>query len=131
MRKNSELTIFISCCLAMIITLLFYLLVFDNIFAIPMRWLSLLFLLMIEVAGTVKALKIDRNIFGVTNIIVSLIHILVVFGLSLLFVNLLPLLIKQYVLLNMLLFAVVAAIDIVLLYFGARAKESNEKRGSF
>lgn len=131
MRKNSELTILISGCLAMIITVVFYLLAFDHIFALPMRWLSLCFLLITEVAGTIKTLKIDKNIFGVTSIIVSAVHILAVLVLALVFVNFMPLLMKQYVLLNVLGFAVVAVVDFLLLNLGAKAEKENQKYADY
>ncbi len=127
MKKNSSMTVLLCGLIAMIVTILFYMLAFDNIFTLPMRWLSLLFLLIVEVIGIVKALKFNRSVLGVTTIVISLIHLSAVFVISIIFVNLLPFLIKQYVLLNLLLIAVIAIVDILILYFNNRAKESNQK----
>ena len=122
MKKNSMMTVLLCGLVAIFTTVIFYLLAFDHIFTIPMRWLSLLWLLIIEVIGTTKAMRVNRSILGVAQITASLLHLLGVLILSVVFVNLLPLLIKQYVLLNMLMLALVAVIDIVLLYFDSRTK---------
>ena len=47
------------------VTVIFYLLIFDNIFTVPMRWVSLLFLILAEAIGTIKAFTVKRSIFGV------------------------------------------------------------------
>lgn len=127
MKKNSSMTILL-CGLAMIIiTFMFYLLIFNNIFTLPMRWLSLLFLLIIEAIGTVKFLKVNRSILSITTVIVSAIHLLTVLILSVVFVNVLPLMVKQYVLLNLIILVIIGIIDILLLHFDEIANKSNQK----
>ena len=111
--------------ISMIVTVLFYILAFDNIFTIPMRWLSLLFLLIIEVLSMVKALKSPKTIMGTITILVSVIHLGIVFVLFLVFVNIFSLFIKKYVLINLLLITIVATIDVLLIFFSSRAKENN------
>ncbi len=108
------------------VTIIFYLLTFDHIFTLPMRWLSLLFLLVVEVMGTVKVLKFGESILGAAHITLSAIHLAVVLILSILFVNIGPVFIKQYILINLLMIAIVAIIDVWLLYFDTRAKKSNQ-----
>lgn len=109
----------------MFATVVFYLLAFDNIFTIPMRWLSMTTLIIVELLGTAKALIVGRNIFGVTQIITSAFHLLATLVLSIIFVNLFPLSIKEYILLSILMFIFVAVIDVLLLYFNAKSKESS------
>lgn len=127
LNKNNRQIILICCCIAIIITVTFYLLTFDNIFTIPMKWLSMLFLLLAEIIGTIKALKIEGSIFYAANLTLSLIHTIFVLVLSIVFVNFLPIFFKQYVLLNILLLALLALMDIIIIHFGKRAKESNNK----
>lgn len=82
-----------------------------------------MFLLAAEVIGIVKLLKINGSIFSATMITVSTIHIILVLILSLIFVKFFPLLLKQYVLLNLLVLAMAAAADLLLLYFDGKAAE--------
>ena len=86
MLKKSNTTLLISGLTSIAITILLYLLTFDYIFNIPIRWISLCFLILSEVIGTFKALKIKKSIFGVSSIITSIIHIFVVLILSILFI---------------------------------------------
>ena len=127
MKKNNSMTILFCGLATMIITFMFYLLIFNNIFILPIRWLSLLFLLIAEVIGAVKSLKVNRSILSITTVVVSAIHLLTVLVLSVVFVNVLPLLVKQYVLLNLIILAIVAIIDILLLYFDEIVNKSNQK----
>ena len=76
-------------------TTILYLLTFDNIFTIPMRWVSLMFLILAETIGTIKALTVKRTIFAVSNIVTSITHVIAVLALSIVFVNVFPLLIKK------------------------------------
>lgn len=127
MKKNNSMTILFCGLATMIITFMFYLLIFNNIFILPIRWLSLLFLLIAEVIGAVKSLKVNRSILSITTVVVSAIHLLTVLVLSVVFVNVLPLLVKQYVLLNLIILAIVAIIDILLLHFDEIVNKSNQK----
>ena len=127
MNKNSTKTVLLCGLAAIIVTIIFYLLAFKNIFTLPMRWLSLLFLLLVEALVTLKVLKFNNSILGAANVIAGLIHLGIVLAVSLVFVNLFPFLIKEYVLLNLLLIGVVAAVDILLSHFDSKADESNRK----
>lgn len=106
-------------------TVIFYLLVFDNIFAIPMRWLSMIFLIFAEGIGTVKAINIEKSIFGVTNIITSLFHLGIVLAISIIFVNILPFSIKPYILINILVLCVLLVIDVMIIYFNGHISSRN------
>lgn len=127
MKKNSTITVIICGLAAIFATVVFYFLAFDNIFTIPMRWLSLTVLLITEIIGTVNALTVGRNIFGVTQIITGALHLLATLVLSIVFVNLFPLLIKEYLLLTLLMLIVVTVVDILLLYFAGKSRAVTQK----
>ena len=99
MFKNSKGIALICGGTSVAAKIIFYLMTFDNIFTIPMRWISLMFLIFTEGIGTVKALNIKKSIFGVSNIITSLFHLGIVLVMSIIFVNIFPLFIKTYILL--------------------------------
>lgn len=124
MKKNSTITVLICGLAAMFATVVFYLLAFDNIFTIPMRWLSLTGLLLVEIVGTVKALTVNRNILGVAQIITGGLHLAATLVLSIIFVNLFPLLIKEYILFSILLFIIVSVIDVLLFYFNGKSQSA-------
>lgn len=109
------------------VTVIFYLLTFDNIFTVPMRWVSLMFLILAEVIGTVKAFTVKRSIFAVSNIVTSIVHIIAVLMLSIIFVNIFPLLIKKYILLNILVLCILLVVDVVIVFFANRVATQNRK----
>lgn len=127
MLKNSKAIALICGAISIAATVIFYLMTFDNIFTIPMRWISLMFLIFTEGIGTVKALSVKKSIFGVANIITSLIHLGIVLIMSIIFVNIFPLLIKTYILLNILALCALLAIDMVIIYFGGYIGAKNNK----
>ena len=126
MLKNSKAITLICGATSIVATIIFYLLTFDNIFTIPMRWISLMFLIFVESIGTIKTLCIKKSIFGVANIIASLFHLGVVLIISIIFVNVFPLLIKTYILLNLLALGVVLAVDVIIIYFGEYIGSKNK-----
>ena len=97
MLKNSKAITLICGATSIVATIIFYLLTFDNIFTIPMRWISLMFLIFVEGIGTVKALCVKKSIFGVANIIASLFHL-----------------------------GVVLAVDVIIIYFGEYIGNKNK-----
>ncbi len=128
MTKNSKAIALICGGTSVIATIIFYLMTFDNIFTIQMRWVSLMMLLVAEVVGTVKALTTKKSIFGVSTIVTSLIHLGIVLVLSIIFVNLMPFNIKTYILLNILLLCVLLVVDILILFFDGYISEKNKKQ---
>ena len=92
-----------------------------------MRWISLMCLLFAECIGTCKALFVKHSIINQTSIFTSLAHLGVVLALSIIFVNIFPFAIKTYILLNVLALCVLAAIDIIILFFGNSTASKNKK----
>ena len=125
--KNSKLTTLICGLIAIVATVIFYLLTFDNIFTIPMRWVSLMFLLITECIGTLKALFVQKNIITQASVFTSGAHLVAVLILSIVFVNFFPLALKIYILLNILMLCALAAFDLFLLHFGKNMSASNKK----
>ena len=125
--KNSKLTILICGLIAIAATVIFYLLTFDSIFNIPMRWISLMLLLITESIGTIKALLLKKDIITQASIFTSCVHLAAVLVLSILFVNFFPLSLKAYILLNVLMLCALAAADLLILHFWKTASASNKK----
>ena len=125
--KNSKLTTLICGLIAIAATVIFYLLTFDSIFTIPMRWVSLMFLLITECIGTLKALFVQKNIITQASVFTSGSHLVAVLILSIVFVNFFPLALKTYILLNILMLCALAAVDLFLLHFGKNMSASNKK----
>lgn len=117
MLRNSKAIALICGATSIGATAIFYLMTFDNIFTIPMRWISLMVLIFAEGIGTIKAFNIKKSIFGVANIITSLFHLGVVLAMSIIFVNIFPLLIKTYILLNVLALCLLLVVDVIIIYF--------------
>lgn len=109
------------------VTVIFYLLTFDNILAVTMRWVSLMFLILAEAIATVKALTVKRTIFGVSNMVTSIVHVAAVLMLSIIFVNTFPLLIKKYMLLNILALCVLIVADVIIVFFTNHVSTQNGK----
>lgn len=126
MLKNSKGIALICGGTSVAATIIFYLMTFDNIFTIPMRWISLMFLIFTEGIGTVKALNIKKSIFGVSNIITSLFHLGIVLVISIIFVNIFPLFIKTYILLNVLALCILFVVDVIIIYFGDYVESKNK-----
>lgn len=125
MKRNNALIILIATCILIITMTLFYLLTFNNIFTFPMRWISLLFLVLVEVVGLVIILNTRRNIIGTAIITLAILHLVIVFVLSLLYVNVLPFDIIRYVIINTLIFAIVIILYILLANFSMKSQLSN------
>lgn len=125
MKRNNALIILIATCILIITMTLFYLLTFNNIFTFPMRWISLLFLVLVEVVGLVVILNTRRNIIGTAIITLAILHLIIVFVISLLYVNVLPFDIIRYVIINTLIFAIVIILYILLANFSMKSQLSN------
>lgn len=109
------------------ITVIFYIFTFDSIFTVPIRWVSLMCLMVAEVIGIIKSVSVKLSVFGVTNIITSALHVFCVLIVSIVFVNIMPFHIKTYMLLNILLLAFLIIIDVIIVNFGNHIDESNQK----
>ena len=125
--KSSKLTLLITGLIAIIATVIAYFLIFDDIFAVKMRWISLIFLLIAEIIGIAKALLLRKDIITQASILTSVIHFIAVLLISILFIGIFSSAVKAYILLNILALCALAAIDLFILYFGKSISENNRK----
>jgi len=124
--KNAKLTTLICGLISIAATIVFYLFTFDSIFTVPMRWVSLLFLLIAEVIGTFKAIFVKQNMITQASIYISVAHLIAVLGISIVFVNFFPFSLKTYILINILLLCALLSADLFILHFGKNASASNK-----
>lgn len=111
---------------SIVITILLYLLTFDNIFVVPMRCVSLLFLIFSEAIATYKTLNSKKTILGISTISTSIYHVALVLILSLIYINIFPLHIKSYILINLVLLCVLLIVDKGLMSFDHYISDKNE-----
>lgn len=124
MNNNFSKLVSIVGCLTVIITILFYFLIFDDVFGTDIIWLSLLCILFTEAISTIKILKLSKNVLGMAHTTVSLIHISVLVITSYIFIHTLSLQLGRYFVLNFIFFVLVAMVDASIYYFNKQNKES-------
>ena len=125
--KNAKLTTLICGLLSMVATVIVYLLIFDDIFASSMRWVSLMVILIAECIGILKAAFARKNFITQASVFTSGVHLVVVLILSIVFVNSFPRALETYILLNVLVLCALAAIDLFLFHFGKNVSLHNKK----
>lgn len=118
MLKKSKYVALIYGVIAIAVTVLLWLLICDDIFDDTMCWVSLLFLILSETIAAVKGFAVKRTVFGVSNITVSIVHVIAIFIISLIFVKFFPRPVKVYIILNILALCILLAIDVVTVFFG-------------
>lgn len=115
--------------LGIIITILFYMLTFDNVFTIPMRFISLLFLLLAEIIGIYKSMKFNLSILGIAHLTLSGIHIVFVLLSSIVFVDFLPMYINTYIMINLIGLVILFVFDLCLNSFVQTHKDEPISNG--
>ena len=125
--KNAKLTTLICGLIAIAATVIFYFLIYDNIFSPPIRWISLLFLIIAQSIGIAKALLAKKDLITQASIFTSCAHFVVTIIISILFLTLFPLKIKAYILLNLLALCALTPVDLFLMHFGKSLSSSNKK----
>lgn len=129
MKKINQTAVVLAVCLGVDLTVsvLYYFLTSRSSIWTFMYWFSFICLMIAEAAGTVKAVMAKRTILGFANISTSIIHITIVFAVSVLFVYFFPKQIKAYILLNILGWAVMMLFDVSVYYFNHSAAEKSMK----
>lgn len=104
MKKIDQTAAVLAVCLGvdLVVCVLYYFFINGSGLWTFIHWLSIICLLVSEAAGTLKAAMAKRTILGFANISTSIIHITMVFAVSVLFVHFFPKQIKVYMLLNIL-----------------------------
>lgn len=133
MSRNSKIITLICGTVSIAVTIMFYLLAVDNVFTIPIRYLSAVFLILSECIVMIKVLRIRKTIFGIANITTSVCQLLLVSIMSIVFVNIYPQNIGNFIFLNILVLCVMFVVDIAIGYFGQckieKDEAANECRG--
>jgi hypothetical protein len=127
MIKSPKVTSVICGLVTMFVTVIVYLYAFENIFAVPIQWVSLMLLLISEGILLAKALCLKRNIFSVANIVTSSVQWSIAIVLALIFVAFIPNALKTYIFLNTLVFCGLIVADAVIIHFGSRVSIENNK----
>lgn len=117
MLKNSKTVALICGAASVVATMIIYLLTFHNIFTEPIKLVSMVFMILAECIGTVKAHDMKKSIFSVANIMSSVLYFGYALLLSILFVNFFPIYINVYIILNILGLFIMVIVDLVLAYF--------------
>ncbi len=125
--KNSKLTALICGLIAIFATLIIFLFTFNNIFTVPMRWMSLTFLLISECILTLKVVFAKKTVIAQACNFTSVALFLATLVLSVVFVNLFPFSFKTYILLNILILFALTAIDVIILNFDKGVSAENKK----
>ena len=126
MLGNSKLVSFILGIISIIVTCICFIFIFDNISENTIVWLSLLFLIIAEIICTTKFVFFNRNIFSISNIILSFAHIAIVLFISIIFIAFFQRQIEKYILLNILILFILGAADIIITYFSKRISSQNK-----
>lgn len=111
--------------LCLLITVLIYALVFDSIFAVTVRWVSLGFLMLAEILLILKYVLGNRSIIMGAQNIISAFHILAVIVVSVLYFIINDTALRSFVLINVVLLLLVAIGDLLILYADKRVNASN------
>lgn len=106
---------------------IFFLMTFHNAINAPIRWVSLLFLVIAEALGIIKAFTVKRSILDIASITTSIIHVMAVLIISIIFTNIITLSIKKYIILNVLFICILLLVDALLVLFKNRVTMQNEK----
>lgn len=109
---------------------IFFLMTFHNAINTPIRWVSLLFLVIAEALGIIKTFTVKRTILDIASITTSIIHVMAVLIISIIFTNIITLSIKKYIILNVLFICILLFVDALLILFKNRVAMQNEKLNS-
>lgn len=127
MTKKTKSTILICGALAMVLTAVAYFLLFDDLFEVGMRWVSMCALLFSELVCTAKlAVKRDSlisNVHATTGVAL----ILVVLFFSVLYNAFWQDEIKHFILWNLIALVGVAIVDVIIANFDKKVKGMDEK----
>ena len=124
--KSSRLTALICGLIAIAITVISYLLIFDDILAVAIRWVSLMLLIVAEIIAISKA-TLTRTIISKSSIFTSGAHIAAVIITTIIFVAFFPLSIKSYLLINALALCLLISADLLIFHFSKSTSASNKK----
>ncbi len=111
--------------LAIVVTALVYWLLVDDLFSYPVKWLSVCFVLLAEIIMCLKFVSRKQSIIMNTQGMTGGLYLVVVFVLSLIYVNLSEPNIKWFIAIHAILLLVLAIADLTILNFEKRTSASD------
>ncbi len=127
MFKKSRCIVFICGLMLLLITIISSDLIFENAFEEDIVLYSLLFTILVEIIGIIKAIVLEKTIISFVNIFISFVHFLTTIICSGIFIYKYPDEIHKYILLNVIAICIYSVIDIIIVYFSNRvmSKQGN------
>lgn len=125
--KNSKLTTALAGLITIAITVILYCVIFNDIFAIPVRWVSLIFILIAEGIAFAKILLAQKDLLAITHLVTSVAHIVIVLLMSIIFAAIFTQSIKTCVVLNIILLLVLGLVDLIVGSIRKNVNHSNKK----
>ena len=125
--RNSKLTTVLAGLITMTITAILYCVIFNDIFAIPVRWVSLIFILIAEGIAVAKILLAKKDLLAITHLVTSAAHIVIVLLMSIIFAAIFTQSIKTCVVLNIILLLVLGLVDLIVGSIRKNVNHSNKK----
>lgn len=125
--RNSKLTTVLAGLITMTITAILYCVIFNDIFAIPVRWVSLIFILIAEGIAVAKILLAKKDLLAITHLVTSGAHIVIVLLMSIIFAAIFTQSIKTCVVLNIILLLVLGLVDLIVGSIRKNVNHSNKK----
>ena len=125
--KNSKLTTALAGLITVAITVILYCVIFNDIFAIPVRWVSLIFILIAEGIAIAKMLLTKKDLLAITCLVTSGAHVLIVLLMSIIFAAVFTQSIKTCIVLNIILLLVLGIVDLIIGSIRKNVNDSNKK----
>ena len=125
--RNSKLTTVLAGLITMTITAILYCVIFNDIFAIPVRWVSLIFILIAEGIAVAKILLAKKDLLAITHLVTSGAHVVIVLLMSIIFAAIFTQSIKTCVVLNIILLLVLGLVDLIVGSIRKNVNHSNKK----
>ena len=119
---NKKVVIGLCGCIVSIVTVLLYCLFVEKLFDIPVRWLSLIFVLVSEGLIILKGFTVKKGIISYARLTAGILTFLLTVLTAFLFIKLFSESTKGYIFFNVLYLATEAIIDILLGYLMKKEK---------
>lgn len=126
MKKRIQVLPLVSWLVVIAATIALYLLLVDNLFLSPVKWLSLSFVLLAEIALAAKFLFGNHSILLNTNGFSGFLYLLATVILSLVYINVFDPNIKWFVSIHVLLLAVLIVVDITIFNFDKNSYKNDQ-----
>lgn len=117
---SKKVAIGLSGTIGIFITLLMYFLFVERLFEVPVKWLSMIFVLLSELIAVIKGMIIKKGIISVARLTTGVLAFILTVLTAVLFVNMFIESIKGFIFMNALFLALEAIVDTLLEYLSKR-----------